>query len=90
MNRFNSLRIFYFNHKIGNYINIYVLMLTLMSLILILIGFHYFPALYFVSPSRLKSSKFIVLLLVCWWQEVKNYNSDHFVHYSNTELYKNQ
>lgn len=50
-------------------------MLTSMPLILILIliDFHYFPALY-VSPSQLKSSRFITRLLVCLWQEVKNYN----------------
>jgi len=45
-----------------------------MPLILILIDFHYFPALYIVSPSQLKISRFILLLVVCLCQEVKIYN----------------
>jgi len=50
-------------------------MLTSLPLILILISdFHYFPVLYVVLPSQLKSSRFIVLFLVFLWQEVKNYN----------------
>jgi hypothetical protein len=71
----------------GNYVNINILTLTSMPLILILIliDFHYFPALYVVLPSQLKTSRIIVLLLVCLLQEVKNYNSDYY-----TELYKNQ
>ena len=74
INRFHSLRIFYFNHKMGKYININILTLTSMPLILILIDFHYFPALYIVSPSQLKISRFILLLVVCLCQEVKIYN----------------
>jgi len=51
----------------GNYVNINLLMLTSMSLTLT--DFQYFPSFYVVTPSQLKSSRFIVLLLVCLWQE---------------------